>query len=116
MTREEAIEKVERSIAQGVQLITPKGKSYEAHIKEVVDTLMAHIIDPQQATITSASFPEYAFEKYKKSKVWAIAQMNGSWLLTLDGENEFALGFGGSPTDIMMHGFSSSDAVGEWCA
>jgi len=115
MNKKEAINRIQESLSEGAQLITPKGKTYEKHLKEVTDTLFNHIIEPVEAKIVSASFPEYDFEKYKKSKVWAIANMGNSWLLTLDKENEFALGFGDSADNIMMHGFSSSDAVGEWC-
>ena len=116
MTKTEAKEKIEASIAEGAQLITPEGKTYEEHLKEVTNALLEHLIEPEMATITSACFPEYAFKKYKTSKVWAIAKMGNSWLLTLENENEFALGFGESSSSIMMHGFSSSDAIGEWCA
>jgi hypothetical protein len=116
MTKEETIRKIEASISDGAQLITPKGKTYEEHLKEVTEVLFEHLIEPIEAKVTSACFPEYDFDKYKNSKVWAIANMEKSWLLTLDGENEFALGFGVSANNIMMHGFSSSDAVGEWCA
>ncbi|MEO5561689.1 MAG: hypothetical protein ABIO49_17045, partial [Dokdonella sp.] len=45
-----------------------------------------------------------------------VAQSSGSWLLTLEDANEFALGFGDDPMNIMMHGCSSPDALGEWCA
>ncbi|QSX31186.1 hypothetical protein JYB88_05990 [Shewanella cyperi] len=116
MTKSEAIKKIEQSIAEGAQLITPEGKTYEEHLAEVSRALFEHVIDPIPVTVTSACFPEYDFEKYKSSKVLAIAHMENSWLLTLESENEFALGFGESPENIMMHGFSSSDAVGEWCA
>ncbi|QSX34828.1 hypothetical protein JYB87_06285 [Shewanella avicenniae] len=116
MNKTEAIEKIEMSIAEGVQLITPKGMTYEAHLKSITDTLFAHVIEPIEATIVGASFPEYDLKKYKVSKVWAIAHMGNNWLLTLENENEFALGFGESADNILMHGFSSSDAIGEWCA
>jgi len=42
--------------------------------------------------------------------------MGNRWLLTLESTNEFALGFGETPDNIMMYGFVSPDAVGEWCA
>lgn len=116
MTKEEAIRKIETSISDGVQLITPKGKTYEEHLNEVTKVLFEHLIEPIEAKVKSACFPEYDFDKYKNSKVWAIAHMGYSWLLTLESENEFALGFGESASNIMMHGFSSSDAIGEWCA
>ena len=116
MTKDEAITKIEQSVADGAQLITPKGKTYEEHLEEVLRVLFEHVIEPMPVTITTACFPEYDYEKYKNSKVLAIARMENSWLLTLESENEFALGFGESPENIMMYGFSSSDAVGEWCA
>src|SRR5690554_3898045 len=116
MTKSEAISKIERSIAEGSQLITPKGMSYEDHLADVSKVLYEHVIDPVPAVVTSACFPEYDYEKYKRGIVWAIARMGNNWLLTLESENEFALGFGVSVSDTMMHGFSSPDAVGEWCA
>ena len=116
MNIKEAELKIRNSISNGAQLITPKGKVYEDHLEEVANKLIAHLINPLEATITSACFPEYDYEKYKSSKVWAIAYMEDNWLLTLDDENEFALGFGKTEKSIMMHGFSSSDAIGEWCA
>ena len=108
--------KIRNSVSNGAQLITPKGKTYEDHLEEIVNKLMDHLIEPLEVIIISACFPEYDYEKYKNSKVWAIACMRDSWLLTLDDENEFALGFGKTEKSIMMHGFSSSDAIGEWCA
>jgi|SRR5690554_6052987 len=116
MTKSDAIAKIERSISEGAQLITPQGKNYEEHLAEVSEALYEHVIDPVPAIVTSACFPEYDYGRYQSGKVWAIARIGNNWLLTLESENEFALGFGESATDIMMHGFSSSDAVGEWCA
>jgi len=116
MTKYEAIAKVKKSLSEGAQLITPKGKTYDEHLKEITAILFDHIIEPTEANVTSACFSEYDFVKYQNSKVWAIANMGNNWLLTLDNENEFALGFGDSVSNIMMHGFSSSDAIGEWCA
>ncbi|BFL84047.1 hypothetical protein LFREDSHE_24970 [Shewanella baltica] len=37
--------------------------------------------------------------------------MGNRWLLTLESTNEFALGFGETPDNIMMYGFVSPDAV-----
>lgn len=116
MTKSEAKHKIEHSLSQGAQLITPEGKAYEVHLNEVVVTLFKHLIDPLEANIVSACFPQYSYGVYKMSKVWSIAHMGNSWLLTLDTENDFALGFGNSVKEIKMYGFSSSDAVAEWCA
>ena len=116
MTKDDAVRKIKDSIAKGAQLSTPRGKTYEAHLAEVSKALFEHVIDPVPVTITSACFPEYDYENYRSSTVFAIAHMGNNWLLTLESESEFALGFGESPKDIMMHGFSSSDAIGEWCA
>ncbi|MEL4284531.1 hypothetical protein ACE02Y_09010 [Shewanella xiamenensis] len=116
MTKSEAINKIKSSIAEGAQLITPEGKNYEEHLAEVSQVLLAHVIEPIPVVVTSACFPEHDYEKYRKSNVLAIAKKGKSWLLTLESENEFALGFGEKPDNIMMHGFSSPDAIGEWCA
>ncbi|WP_341939215.1 hypothetical protein [Marinimicrobium sp. C2-29] len=115
MTKNEAIAKIENSIAEGSQLITPAGKTYEDHLAAVSKKLFDHVIEPMPALVTSTCVAGEDYEKYKNSSVLAIAQMGSSWLLTLEFENEFALGFGESPKDIMMHGFSSPDAIGEWC-
>ncbi len=116
MTEEAAIEKLTLSLSRGAQLITPKGEIYEGHLKEVTDVLFAHLIVPQEVTVTSACFPEYDFERFRTAKVRAIARMENSWLLTLGHEDEFALGFGESVDNIMMYGFSSPDTIAEWCA
>lgn len=116
MTRTEAVTKIRDSLSKGAQVITPKGQAYEVHVEKLTKSLFEHIVDPVKATVVSACFPQYDFAKYKVSKVWAIAHRNTSWLLTIEGENEFALGFGEDAENIMMHGFSSSDALAEWCA
>lgn len=116
MTKQDAIKKIQLSISKGAQLITPKGKTNEEHLSDVSKKLFSSVIEPTKVSVTSACFPEYDYEKYKNSKVWAIAKLENSWLLTLDQKNEFALGFGDTANNIMMHGFSSSDAIGEWCA
>ena len=116
MTKTEAIRKIQRSLALGSQVITPKNRNYEEYAAELSEILINHTITPIKVTIVSACFSEYDFDKYKNSEVWAIARINDSWLLTLETENEFALGFGADAKNIMMHGFSSSDALGEWCA
>ena len=116
MTKSEALEKIQASVAEGAQLITPKGTTYEAHLEEVIEKLICHMLTPVIANVVSTCAKSEDYEKYKTSKVWAIAKMDNNWLLTLDAENEFALGFGDSAKAIMMHGFSSSDAIGEWCA
>ena len=115
MNKKEAIEKIQNSIADGVQVITPKGDTYESFVNKQAEKLLAHVIEPVVVNITSTCAPEGDYEKYKNTKVWAIANMNDSWLLTIETENDFALGFGKLPESIMMHGFSSSDALGEWC-
>ena len=115
MNKSEALKKIQNSIADGAQLITPKGQMYEEFVDKCSKILIEHVIDPVEATVVSTCCPEGDFEKYRKSKVWAIAHMNDSWLLTIEGENEFALGFGSDKDNILMHGFSSSDALGEWC-
>ncbi|EAR11298.1 hypothetical protein MED297_20462 [Reinekea sp. MED297] len=86
------------------------------HLEKTVAKLLASVIEPEVATMVSACLLEYDFERYKSSKVWAIVRQGDSWLLTIEDKDEFALGFGSSTKTIMMLGFSSADAVGEWCA
>ncbi|MDG6100153.1 hypothetical protein EXU34_22085 [Alteromonas sp. ZYF713] len=76
--------------------------------------LKTFLIIPEKARVTSASFKQYDFERYKIGKVWAIAKAENNWLLTLDGEQEFALAFGNDINNLEMLGFSSSDALAEW--
>ena len=118
MNKIEAINKIKYSLeTEDAQVITFKNTEQEhrERIQELSEKLLASVIEPVRVTITSACALEGDFEKYKKSIVWGIAEGEGSWLLTLESEREFALGFGSDPNNIMMHGFSSSDALGEWC-
>ena len=117
MNKAAALEKIHFSLSsEKAQVITPKGKTYEEHVEELARLLIDSIIEPVRVNVTSACAKEGEFDLYKNSVVWAIARSRDNWLLTLESEREFALGFGDSPTDILMHGFSSADALGEWCA
>lgn len=117
MNREEALMKIKESLTTEVsRVIAPPGSSYEEHVRMLAQKLLACVIEPIEVKVTSTCAPEGEFELYKNSKVWGIAREKSSWLLTLDDANEFALGWGDDPMKIMMHGFSSPDALGEWCA
>ena len=116
MNKSEALDKIQYSLkSEEVQVITPQRETYEEYVEKLSRMLIDSVIDPVKATITSACAKEGAFELYKNSEVWAIARKNDNWLLTLEGKQEFALGFGDDLNNIMMHGFSSADALGEWC-
>ncbi|XPF95299.1 hypothetical protein ACM9HF_04600 [Colwellia sp. RE-S-Sl-9] len=114
MNKSAAIFKINEAISDDSQVITPKGRDYDEYVIEVTDKLIANVIEPVKANVTSACFPEYYLDKYQSSEVWCIAQCKDNWLLTIASENEFALGFGDSPNNIMMLGFSSSDVLAEW--
>lgn len=119
MNKEKAIAKIEQALATvEAQVITPPGRSYAEFVQELSSSLLACVIDPVEVQVTSTCAPEGDFERYRKAKVWGIARKKniGNWLLTPEGSNEFALGFGEDPMNIIMHGFSSDDALGEWCA
>ena len=117
MNKTEAINKIQYSLSTEVpNIITPKGRLFEEYVEELSTLLIDSVIEPVKVNVTSACAAEGDFIKYRTETVWGIAQHKGSWLLTLETENEFALGFGTDPTNIMMHGFSSPDALGEWCA
>ncbi len=117
MNKTEALNKIHYSLkTEEAQVITPKGEVYEEYVDKVTKILFDSVIEPIKVKVTSACAKEGEFEMYKNSIVWGIAKKEGSWLLTLENENEFALGFGDDPNNIMMHGFSYSDALGEWCA
>ena len=114
MTRSDAISKMLASFQDEPQVITPKGRSYEEYIEEQSTELLDRVVEPEKVVITSACFPEYYLKKYQATNVWAIAKWQDNWLLTLEDENEFALAFGESKNNLMMLGFSSSDALAEW--
>jgi hypothetical protein len=117
MNKEEAIAKIKHSLStEEPRIITPPGDSYEARVERSSRLLLACVIDPVEVKVTSTYINGADFEMYRRSTVWAIARSNGNWLLTLENANEFALGFGDDPTNIMMHGCSSTDALGEWCS
>lgn len=118
MNKAKAIAKIEHALATvEAQVITPPSRSYAEYVQELSSRLLACVIDPIEVEVTSTCAPQGDFEKYKNAKVWGIARDKniGSWLLTIENSNEFALGFGEDPTNILMHGFSSADALGEWC-
>jgi hypothetical protein len=116
MNKDDAIAKIRHSqVTVEAQIITPLGHSYAEYVQELYGNLLACVIEPVKVKITSACASEGDFERYRNEKVWAIARDGGSWLLALESADEFALGFGDDPMDIMMHGFSSNDALGEWC-
>jgi len=117
MNKLTAIEKIKFSLkTETSRIITPKGQTYEAHVEKISTLLMEAVIDPVRVKVTSSCVAEGDFDKFKYSVVWGIARKRDNWLLISKTDNEFALGFGSDPCNIMMHGFSSSDALGEWCA
>ncbi|UQN44944.1 hypothetical protein [Agarivorans sp. B2Z047] len=115
MNKSEALSKIKAALTRDAQVITPKGETYDGFVKALSKDLLVSVIVPVEAQVVSTCAKNGDFERYKNSKIWAIAKSKGSWLLTLDNENEFALGFGENPNQIMMHGFSSSDVLAEWC-
>jgi hypothetical protein len=115
MNKSQALSKIKAALSGNAQVITPKGESHEDFVQRLSNELLDNVITPVSATVVSTCAENGDFSKYNKSKVWAIAKHENSWLLTLEVENEFALGFGESPDNITMHGFSSSDVLGEWC-
>lgn len=117
MNRDEAIKRLEHSLAtEEARVITPSGKTYEEHIETLAKSLRTSVIEPVRVQVTSTCAAGGDFDTYRSAVVWAIARSGNNWLLTLETQAEFALGFGDDPLSIKMHGFSSSDALGEWCA
>lgn len=114
MTREEAVSKIRLSLLDEPQVITPKNTTYEEYVERCSTSLIQSVIEPKRVKINKACFPEYYLERYKSSKVWVIANSRDNWLITIENESEFALAFGNNPSDLMMLGFSSSDALAEW--
>ncbi len=117
MTKAEAIARITRSIEScEPAVLTPAGVSYEQHVENLSKKLIGEVIDPVRATVTSTIIQDADFDRYREAEVWAIARGPGGWLLTISSSEGFALAFGDDPTSLMMHGCSSEDAVGEWCA
>lgn len=116
MLKLEAENKIRQYITNEPQLITPKGLTFEEHVKFVTEQLLENVIVPVKSIVTSTCVSDGDFEKYAKADVWAIARRNDSWLITIYGQPDFALAFGTSPSELKMHGFSSSDVLAEWCA
>ncbi|MEO3684726.1 hypothetical protein ABHN84_20930 [Shewanella vesiculosa] len=114
MTKSDAISKLLASFQDEPQVITPKGRTYEDYVEERKKDLLGYVIEPENVFVASACFPEYYLEMYQSNNVWAIAKWEDNWLLTLEAENEFALAFGENKNNLMMLGFSSSDALAEW--
>ena len=106
--------KLLKSFDDEPQLITPKGKVYAEYVEEKKQQLLSFLITPVVGKVVGASMPDYAYEMYKGSKVWVIANWKDNWLLTLEDKQEFALAYGSSTEELTMLGFSSSDALAEW--
>ncbi|MFB2730052.1 hypothetical protein ACE02H_21520 [Shewanella mangrovisoli] len=117
MNRIDAITKIEASLKScEPQVITPKGRSYEEYVKQLSEQLLESVIDPVLVEVTSTIIQGGDFESYKSATVWGIARIGINWLITIEGEPEFALAFGVDPLDLKMHGCSSSDVLAEWCS
>ncbi|MBQ4831613.1 hypothetical protein J8L84_20270 [Alteromonas sp. MMG017] len=116
MNKSEALSKIRDALTGESQVITPKGETYEDLVERQSKELLENVITPVLVTVVSTCAKSGDIQKYQSAKVWAIAKYKNNWLLTLEHEKEFALGFGDNPSEIMMHGFSSPDVLGEWCA
>ncbi|GLS83747.1 hypothetical protein [Paraferrimonas haliotis] len=117
MRKVDAIAKIKNSLnGCEPQIITPKGESYEEHIEQLSKQLFQAIIEPVSVKVTSTIIEDADFDMYRTATVWAIARSGINWLLTLEGQQEFALAFGSNPLDLKLHGCSSSDALAEWCS
>lgn len=115
MNKSEALLKIKSALTGDAQVIPPKGELYKDCVERLSRELLSYVIQPIKVKVVSTCAENGDFDKYKNSNVWAIAKNKYGWLLTLENENEFALGFGDDVNEIMMHGFSSSDVLGEWC-
>ncbi|QYJ84208.1 hypothetical protein [Shewanella aegiceratis] len=117
MKKIDAINKIQASLdISEPQIITPKGMIYEEHIRQLSEGLLQSIIDPVLVKETSSIINDADFDIYKSATVWAVARAGVNWLLTIEGEQLFALAFGFDSLDLKMYGSSSGDALGEWCS
>lgn len=117
MTRTQAIKKIEKFIANSQpKLIVPSYYTYDAYIKFLSDKLLNEVIDSVRVKVTSTIIQDADFDKYCDAEVWGITKGEGGWLLTIDGLDEFALGFGDDIRSIKMHGCSSNNVLEEWYA
>jgi hypothetical protein len=92
----------------------PKGNTYEKYVEDRKSRILDCVIEPQKIKVTLACFSENYLAKYQSSDVWAVAKWDDNWLLALESENEFALAFGECKDNIIILGFSSSDAPAQW--
>ncbi|MCE2573807.1 hypothetical protein [Motilimonas eburnea] len=117
MRKIDAITKIQASLdVSEPQIITPRAKSYEEHVRHLSERLSQSIIEPVLVKVTSTIIQDADFNTYKSATVWGVARSGVNWLLTIEGEQQFALAFGSDPLDLKMHGCSSSDVLGEWCS
>ncbi|WP_157509278.1 hypothetical protein [Ferrimonas futtsuensis] len=117
MRKIDAIKKIQTSLdVSKPQIITPKGKVYEEHVRQLSEGLLQSIIEPVLAKVTSTIIHDADYDTYRSVTVWAVARSGVNWLLTIEGVQQFALAFGSDPLDLKMHGCSSSDALEEWCS
>ena len=115
VTREEAIEKIENSINSVAPILRiPELEDEAKYIKRLTDLLFDSVIDPVKVQVKSTCVKGGDFALYENADVWGIARIDNNWLLTLENEIQFALGFGSEPSHIKMHGFSSADVLGEF--
>lgn len=117
MRKNDALTKIQASLnSSEPQIITPRGESYEEYVRQLSEQLLHSIIEPISVKVTSTIIQDADFDKYRSATVWGIGKSGVNWLLTIEGEQEFALAFGSDPLELKMHGCSSSDALGEWCS
>ncbi|MAD03688.1 MAG: hypothetical protein CMK65_08725 [Pseudoalteromonas sp.] len=117
MRKVDAITKIQASLdTSEPQIITPKGQIYEKHIEQLAKQLLRSVIEPVSVKVTSTIIEDADFDTFRKATVWGIARSGVNWLLTIEGQQEFALALGSNPLDLKLHGCSSSDALAEWCS
>ena len=114
MTRQQAIEAIRASVAQGTG--TPIFEPDRgAAVIRLAQELESAIIEPVPALIGGIAYPDMGLgEALAADSPLVIARVGGNWLGFLPSRQEFFLAYGPSPTELNALGFYSPDALAEW--
>lgn len=114
MNKREALLRIHASLQRfAARLIPPSDVPYASYCQQQRTRLLAAVIDPVEVSVSTCIIQDPAFRTYQSCRVWDIARVANTWLLTLEHEAYFALAFGDHPNALKMHGSASADALTE---
>ena len=114
MTRQQAIEAIRASVAQGTGTPIFEPDRNAAVIK-LAQELESATIEPVPALIGGIAYPDVGLgEALAAESPLVIARAGDNWLGFLPSRQEFFLAYGPSPTELNALGFFSPDALAEW--